>query len=290
MPELRRRAVDRDVLAEVRGPADPAPGPAPVNRSARGSPSRSSVATRTPPRVRVAGEEVRRLHLRPEQSTPCPRGRRPRPAARPAADDHLGEAVAVQVAGRRRTRRCAASARRRRSRRTASPASPAERSCRRTRPAAARRRTRPPRAGRPRRRRSRRRPPPARRRGSSGPRCRRSRRAARSPCPLNDPHPRPAALVRRDDEVGEAVAVEVAGRDEHAAGEARLERLARRRTSARVVAVEDPRPASRPGPGADDHVADAVAVEVAARHPHPAGERLLEREKLRRLGPSGGRP
>src|SRR5207248_5459152 len=80
-----------------------------------------------------------------------------------------------------------------------------------------------------------------------------------------------AALVGADDDVGEAVAVEVAGRHVLAAGEARVvgEELADQVAGAAVVDV-DVRPAARPG--GRDHVRDAVAGHVAHRHAHAAGE------------------
>src|SRR5262249_18774802 len=81
----------------------------------------------------------------------------------------------------------------------------------------------------------------------------------------------PATLVRTNDDVREAVAIDAARCYIHAAGEEtrqgieapnRLERLA----------VEDGDLGSRAGAGADDDVVGAVAVDIADGHAYSAGE------------------
>src|SRR5262249_9638446 len=73
------------------------------------------------------------------------------------------------------------------------------------------------------------------------------------------------------DDVGPAVAVEVAGRHEHAAAEVRPVGVEAGQFHPGDDAEDlDVRVGPRPRPG--DDVGDAVAVEVAGRHPHPAGE------------------
>ena len=64
-----------------------------------------------------------------------------------------------------------------------------------------------------------------------------------------------------DDQVGQAVAVDVPGRDVDPAGECGLERVDRKQLGLRD-AVEDADARRPAGAGADDQVGDAVAVEV----------------------------
>src|SRR5205085_1518291 len=87
----------------------------------------------------------------------------------------------------------------------------------------------------------------------------------------------PAARVRAADDVREAVAVHVAGRDEDAAGEvlAEGEEAADQLPGLAVVDV-DVRPAARPRRG--DDVGHAVAVHVADRDADAAGEVLVVSE------------
>ena len=88
---------------------------------------------------------------------------------------------------------------------------------------------------------------------------------------VEDADARAAALVGRDDEVGLAVAVDVAGRDVDATGEGRLEGIDRKEHGVRNT-VEDfdvRRPA---GAGADDQVGDAIAVEIGGGGADAAGK------------------
>src|SRR5262249_13249022 len=80
-----------------------------------------------------------------------------------------------------------------------------------------------------------------------------------------------AALGQADDEVGVAVAVDVPGRDVDAAGV--VQRPGRETVEqGQVGAAEDLDVGAAAGPGAGDDVGDAVAVDVADRHPPLAGE------------------
>ena len=231
------------------------------------------------PRLRPAAARSRSLPERAKTRGPPPgpppaiTSANPSPSRSPAGHEH---AVAQRLLERRRSRR------------TASPAVAAGRraTCRRTpatrgpppNPAATSRSPTPspltsPTAGRA----------PPRKFGSSIPK--KSASWAKSVA-AEDAHPRPAALVRGDDQVGHAVAVHVAGGDVHPAGE-RSPRTGRSANSSACVLPSSTRTrVGRAGPGADDQVGDAVAVEVARRHPHPAGERRVEdQEQLR--APSG---
>ena len=88
--------------------------------------------------------------------------------------------------------------------------------------------------------------------------------------PLKIRDPRPAALVRGDDDVGVAVAVEVAGADEHAAGEVGERPQGEDRAVGRPVDHHHGRGDRRAG--ADDVVGDAVAGHVRDRQANAAGE------------------
>ena len=85
------------------------------------------------------------------------------------------------------------------------------------------------------------------------------------------PHPGAAAIAWGDDQVGHAVAGQVAGRDEHAAGEVRLERGECEQDRAGDAVVNDDA-AGGAGAGADDQVGDAVAGYVGGRRADAAGE------------------
>src|SRR5438105_1051103 len=91
-------------------------------------------------------------------------------------------------------------------------------------------------------------------------------------------HVRAAAGAGPGDDLGLAVAVHVAGRHAHAAGEVGAvgeevgERLA-------VGAVEDLDLREAPRPGADHQVILAVAVDVTGRHEHATAEGRREGEE-----------
>ena len=86
-------------------------------------------------------------------------------------------------------------------------------------------------------------------------------------------HVRTATGIRTGDHIRVAVAIDVAGRDEHAADKACIRRerpqLRVRRTA------EDPDGGAATGTAADDEVGVTIAVDVARRHTHPAAERRV---------------
>ena len=265
--------VTQELLAEVRRHPAAAARPRPTTTSAFASPSRFFTATRTPPRLSAspAKKFASTVVRRPPASRSCPlRTQHPRPAARPAAGDQVARTRPRPGPRPPRTPRSAASARTRRSRRTASPACPADRPCRRTPPPAARRRTRPPPPGRP--------APspftsptaaraPPRKFGSSIPK---KSAISAEPVPAvarrtRGPPPSSGVTTRS----ATPVPVQVAGGDEHPAGERRLERR-RRRTARPASPRRAPGPASAPpGPVPTTRSGDPVAVEVGRPPPAP---------------------
>ena len=102
--------------------------------------------------------------------------------------------------------------------------------------------------------------------------------------PLNDADVGAAAGAGAGDDVGAAVAVDVAGGDADAAGEAGgVGEEARRSARCRLGAAEDldMRPAA--GAGAGDDVGEAVAVDVAGGDEDAAGERGAVGEEAREV-------
>ena len=97
------------------------------------------------------------------------------------------------------------------------------------------------------------------------------------------PHVRSAPEPRAGDDVGEAVAVDVARGHVHAAGECRVvgEEAADWREG---HAVPDPDVRSAAGPRAGDDVRAAIAVDVARGDEHASGERRVVREEAADLG------
>ena len=99
---------------------------------------------------------------------------------------------------------------------------------------------------------------------------------------VDDHHPRAAAGPGPGDQVVVPVAVDVADRDRHPAGERRLvdeevlDRLA-------GVPVVDGHPRPAVGGGRHRDVRGVVADQVADGHAHPAAERLLERHEPEHL-------
>ena len=94
-----------------------------------------------------------------------------------------------------------------------------------------------------------------------------------------DVRPRPGP--GRSDEVGPAVAVDIAAGDVDAAGEPRVvseETAERPRDQIAADAVVDFDVRTRPRSGRGDQVGDAVVVDVPRRHPHAA--RVTGRERL----------
>jgi len=106
----------------------------------------------------------------------------------------------------------------------------------------------------------------------------------RSARELEHPHVRAAGRTGAGDDLVDAIAVEVAGADVDAAGERRFVGVEAREYRERAAVVAERlnvRPAS--GTGARDDVADSVAVDVAHRHFHTAGEDGLVRVEARDL-------
>ena len=89
-----------------------------------------------------------------------------------------------------------------------------------------------------------------------------------------------AATLRSHDDLGPAIAIEIATGDVHATGEAGLERVERHHLSDVAAGERQHADAAAPGALRRNQLVDPVAIDIAARHPHATVERRHEGEEL----------